>query len=169
MLTKNPVVSIIALVILNAEALVFSSITNAQTYPYRCQEAISSVRKRINISLGVAKVDSIDSRPNNSPFPDARNDLQILMGRLPYTDKQLGKIGAFLNSPRLQEALAREIIMSCPSISSVTFALNHSGFSVVYGSIGSRENVVKFTCPEGWSWRRDGGELKLKWGQNCSI
>jgi hypothetical protein len=171
MFKKVPVVSTVLLAILSSETLISSQAVNAQSAytPFaNCQASIESVKAQIKNTLKVVRVVSVSSHPNDSPFPDAGNGLSISVEGINLTQKQSGKVTDFMSSPMLQKAMAKTIIMSCPSISSVSFGQFGTDWGAIYGSIGIRDNVVEFTCPDGYEHGRGGGR-KLKWVQFCSL
>lgn len=135
-----------------------------------CHQAIESVKAKINRNLQIVKIFRIETRPNNSPFPDAPLELAIFLppNTANTTSSQKGKVENFMNSPVLQTNLAKEVITACQPILSVTFSLWGTDIDFdKYGSIGSRDNVVLFRSapppPSGFGCCRE----PVLWGEVC--
>lgn len=118
----------------------------------QCLSTISNAQQRLQGTLNVDIITKIDDQSKS------RNDHP--QGRpMSYTFGFKGP-GAktIMNSIRLQESVANQIITGCTSLSAVTFGYWNSGWFQTYGLMPNG-NIKPFECIE------PGRGIQPKWGQ----
>lgn len=165
--------SVVLLINFSSNALEILSIkskTYAEESPRlttSCRNAIERVREKITKTPGGLRVAYTVTRMNNSPFPDAPFALGVLIVGRGHSN--------LMKSPVFANSLAKEIILDCNPISSVSFSpvwpspdgkkgYVGTGWLVEFGSIGNRENVAPFKCTTQVS-DRGGCGGKISWGE----
>ncbi|MFS0518508.1 hypothetical protein ACEYW6_27965 [Nostoc sp. UIC 10607] len=123
-----------------------------------CTATINAAQSRIaegrNVEVSIRSQDISESYPDH---PESRPYNYLFLMEGAATD-------SIMNSPQFMKLIANNVINNCGSVSSVTFALNQSGWNYSIGLL-SNGKIDFFDCIE-----HEDYNVKLNWGQQyCTL
>jgi hypothetical protein len=109
-----------------------------------CQEAVHQAGSELTLRHGVTiNGVTIDRASHDSnPYPDSQQVSYSLVTRHGLNASDMEKQASWnaeslMNSPKLQERIAHNIILRCPEVSIVVFQISNSSYSIPVFRMGS--------------------------------